>query len=811
MDISVVEEDVARFPEELGAWVAYLRAKQDAPDRMRFAVFERALWHLPGSYKLWAAYLGERRRFAKEKGLVRFTQRGDGPVHEANCAHERALVYMRKFPRIWLDFAAFLDGQGEISRCRKTFDAALRALPVTQHARVWKPYLAFVEKYRKVWQLGVHVFPRYLEFQPTHRERFVEYLLKAGRPAEAMEQLGQLVLDKNFVSSKKHTLHDVWMQLCKLIVKFPDKAVSLGRDKLDVEGLIRSGLARFSDETGRLWCSLAEFFIKLGQFDRAQDIFEEGVREVATVRDFSMIFDAYMQYQEAMLTAKIDLFDDAEPDEDNDDAGIKSSFYQVNAESEDKINDTDLRLAQLTKLIDDRPFLLNEVLLRQNPHNVNEWCNRADLFQNKGEIASVVLMYKEAIEKVNPAVAVGSPSVLWIRLAKIYEDNEDYNEARKVLELAVDSPFKFVEDLVEVYCAWIEMELRLENFEKALKIVKQALVKPKERDIVAKMMLQRQQQKNQKDSTDSNRAIVKEKLKLQQKLYKSTKLWSLYTDLEESLGTLATARSAYEAMLDLKVATPQTILNFASMLEEHGYFEDSFKAFERGIALFDWPHVGEIWRTYLLKFIERYKGEKLERTRELFEEALASAPAEQVKGLFLLLANFEEQFGDSMRAMKTYERLAKAASEDQKVEMYLLAVAKAQEFVGMARVRKIFDAAVRDCEEFANLREICVRFAEKETQLGEIDRARAIYTQGAQFADPRTVNSFWKKFSDFEVDHGNEETFREMLRVKRATQVRFQETNYSLQTANEERSALEGQNGIEHSSKRPRIEDQSNS
>ena len=30
------------------------------------------------------------------------------------------------------------------------------------------------------------------------------------------------------------------------------------------------------------------------------------------------------------------------------------------------------------------------------------------------------------------------------------------------------------------------------------------------------------------------------------------------------------------------------------------------QAYERGVALFKWPHVYDIWNTYLTKFIKRY-------------------------------------------------------------------------------------------------------------------------------------------------------------------------------------------------------------
>jgi len=68
---------------------------------------------------------------------------------------------------------------------------------------------------------------------------------------------------------------------------------------------------------------------------------------------------------------------------------------------------------------------------------------------------------------------------------------------------------------------------------------------------------------------------------------------------------------------------------------------------------------------------------------------------------------------------------------------------------------------------------MCVRFADLERKLGEIDRARAIYMHASQMADPRTTPTFWKVWHDFEVRHGNEDTFREMLRIKRSVQAQF--------------------------------------
>lgn len=62
---------------------------------------------------------------------------------------------------------------------------------------------------------------------------------------------------------------------------------------------------------------------------------------------------------------------------------------------------------------------------------------------------------------------------------------------------------------------------------------------------------------------------------------------------------------------------------------------------------------------------------------------------------------------------------------------------------------------------------MCMKFAELERNLGEIDRSRAIYIHASNYADPNSHPEFWKKWNDFEIQHGNEDTFREMLRIKR--------------------------------------------
>lgn len=53
---------------------------------------------------------------------------------------------------------------------------------------------------------------------------------------------------------------------------------------VQVDAIIRSGLSRFTDEVGRLWCKLADYYIRLGQFERARDVYEEAINSVVSCR-----------------------------------------------------------------------------------------------------------------------------------------------------------------------------------------------------------------------------------------------------------------------------------------------------------------------------------------------------------------------------------------------------------------------------------------------------------------------------------------------------------------------------------------------
>ncbi len=50
---------------------------------------------------------------------------------------------------------------------------------------------------------------------------------------------------------------------------------------------------------------MADYFIRQGMFEKARDVYEEGLTTVITVRDFSLIFDALTTFETSLLEARL--------------------------------------------------------------------------------------------------------------------------------------------------------------------------------------------------------------------------------------------------------------------------------------------------------------------------------------------------------------------------------------------------------------------------------------------------------------------------------------------------------------------------
>ena len=704
-------------PYSSKAWWSSIQVLPVQVFRDRSRLYERALGYIPGSYKLWYHYTSEAANYALRVNPTQAAR------EEVEVLYERSLRYMYQMPRIWLDYLRFLIDLSKLTKTRRMFDLALTQLPITQHDRIWDLYIAWAETH-PVSETARRVYLRYLPTHPEFLEDYLEFLVGAGYYREASKRLYEFLKDESQGSYQGKDKREYWAVLCALIAKNPDDLEFDGAEVLS-EALQKKPLS-----DGKIWQLMAEFYTRKGDMDQARAVFEEALTKVNSEKDFGVVFGAYSNFEESIMSVAA---------EDGEEEELKAALDRAEA------------------LANRRDLLLSNVMIRQAPNTVQLWENRVRLYA--GNPAEMLKVYSEAVKVIDPARAEGKVQRLWVRFARLYEEAEDLPNAREVLSQATQVKFHRVEDLADIWREWVEMEIRQRQYEAALKVISHVC--------------------NKKYGS------VKSDGSPQDQISGVTMLWCLYADLEESLGTVDSTKAVYRRMLSLRLATAQVVLNYAHFLQEHNYYEEAFRVYEQGVQHFNWPHLYDIWVSYLVSFVKRYEGSKLERARDLFDQVIKTCPKDKIAIFYYLYAKLEQDYGLINHAIEIYDKAVRDVPDKEKVEVLNVYMQKACDFFGVGKARKLYETAFEYIVIPEDVLEVGLRFANIEKKLGEIDRARAIYQYISQYCDPRTETNkdFWSSWYDFEVYHGNETTFREMMRTKRTINLKFNGVGPFVQAA----------------------------
>lgn len=651
------------------SYIAHLRSVGSAAVPALFVVHEHSVAAMPGSYKLWMLYVDTADGFAS-------AQHPDHPsrLHALDVGL-RAARALPHCPVAWERLVRRTVAEGRWTRVRGIVDEAVRGLPVTLHARFWRVVLKEVlgedggkDSVKDIGEdggegggerfldLGVHFMERarMLRVGGDGAVEMFRVLRDLGRFDEAVLVLAE-VLQANgaFGGDDRRRL---WMELVEVAAKHSGKCPST-----DVVQLIRGGIERAEAEVGEMWVALSGVHARLGRFKEAKEVYEEALVGVVAVRDFAFVFDSYAKFMEALLVAAMEVDpedsdsegESEEESEESGDAGKEGLAGEANecrggknggagkAVGESKAEDGDVAkrsdsdvlssadefgadtlMDDLEALTKRRPILLSNVWLRQNPHNVHEWHKRAGILKRSGDIAGAVNVYTESVRTVDPwRASHGRPHTLWLAFANLYENAKHLDSARKVLDKAVSDPEKFqhMEDLAAIWCEYAEMELRHGLADRAREIMRRATSKPKGFD-------SRKIRKRSQGHLTEKGAFEYDLSSPAWLSWKSLQVWSLFADLEESFGSPDDVQTVHETMLEIKTATVQTVVNGAAYFEAKRLFEKSFRLFDRACTALAWPDSLRLWLTYLKKFVKRFAASKLERTRDLFEEALKASP-----------------------------------------------------------------------------------------------------------------------------------------------------------------------------------------
>ncbi len=767
-------EACAQDPYSVKSWVAWLDACGRLPHSTRYAVHEKSVAALPGSYKLWRLY--SRRVFADSKTCL-----PTHPIHaHAVDVALRAARALRAAPRLWEDALEVCAERARILDARNAFDDALRALPVSQHDRIWRcavdTYIALVPPKSKA-----AIFERWAQLRP---HRAAVPLFDSRRDAKlfdaAVKGLLKSLADEKWEPTGSRTRDQLWVEAATLAAAHPTEVSSVDvpkmlRDALKGDDRLSHGL-----QAADLYKLLAKYYVRAGKFDDVRQVYEEAITTTSSVRDFTILFDAYSKFEEALVAAAMEDLTEAKEDGDAEEvAEVERGVEEI--------------LAKLEKLADRRPTLLSDVRLRQNPHNVHEWHKRARMFKKNNETAEVVECYTQAVATVDARIASnGRPHTLWLAFAAYYEKAGDLSSARKVLEKAVSDASRFAtpQDAAAVWCEYAEMELRQNLPLRALAVLKRGTKQPEED----------RKRKMHSESSEAvkgiNGIIQYEHMDTARSwgYWKSSRLWAFYLDMVWCLEDVTKFVDAMHKVIDIGAMDAQVVCNAGACLIDRRLFEQAFRIYDRAAHKLVWADALQVWAAYLTAFTERHGAKKRERTRALWEDALAVAPARKRGGrerpnedaplLHDAYARWEEQNNAAPRAAKTVRaRAANLIGDGDSWRAYVAAVGR---MFGATSARPVYEEALSALTDEAEALKFAVRFAKLETALGEIDRARAVYRHGAAVADANN-ELFWKEWGDFEVAHGREDDFRDILRARRVQVIRRGATHVPMATVGDTR------------------------
>lgn len=772
------EEALAHDPTDVEKWLEYYAFREsEGLLQAKVFVLRRAVQHLPHSQKLWDIYTDLAISMGSETAIGLFQQALQLLPASASLRRKYLAFVLKERPH-------------EVSQIRRAFNSSLRCLDLSEHRHIWPLYLQFADKvggptaslvYQKYLQYATPESLRGLEETDLTIDVIATKFVAFGDFRASAAQFDRILTSPELYATLPKSLLQLWLDYTDVLIEtFKDDASVSDVDEF-LENLVSRGILRFPDQMGNFYAKIAKYFSQRGSIERSRHYLEQGIKECVTVRDFALIFDTYTDIEESQIS--------------------EISFQLTNEPANELLNaELELRLNFLENLLENRPVYFNDMMLRQDPNNLDEWVKKIEIHEKRGQLEKALTTYATALTNTNPLKChsldrKSTMASLWVRYSKIYSSKGDFNTANLIFSKAVQSQFRSAEELADIYIAWSEFLLENGREEQSTALVKEVLFSTPSETFI--------------DFNDS-------KVPVQDRVHKSLKLWSFYMDLLESMideedeksYDISPITSAYDKMIELKIACPLTITNYASFLQRHGYWERSFLTYEIGLRAFmSFKVKFEIWNVYLSKIIQYERGTgsiTLERIRDLFENAIEEShhvgdkqqdiAVSLVQSIFLLNSKFEEekgsvvksinilsQFIDWIKAAFAIPNLSKSEREAlnvARVDAYLSLVLKTSTLLNDSNAtRAVYEKALND-EQLTtpSLIKIAKSFIDFESGLAQFARVRSLFKYVTKLSAPRHPDmlSIWSLWENFELNNGDEFTFKDMLRHKRAIKSEFE-------------------------------------
>ncbi|OWK03571.1 hypothetical protein Celaphus_00007586 [Cervus elaphus hippelaphus] len=370
----------------------------------------------------------------------------------------------------------------------------------------------------------------------------------------------------------------------------------------------------------------------------------------------------------------------------------------------------------------------------------------------------------------------------WIKYAQWEESLKEIQRARSIYERALDVDYRNI----TLWLKYAEMEMKNRQVNHARNIWDRAITTlPRVNQFWYKYTYM--------EEMLGNIAGARQVFERWMEWRPEEQAWHSYINFELRYKEVDRARTIYERYI-LRTATlfclvfpsfhslvlvhpdVKNWIKYARFEEKHGYFAHARKVYERAVEFFGDEHMDEHLYVAFAKFEENQKeanphnydawfdylrlvesDAEAETVREVYERAIANVPPVQEKRhwkryiyLWINYALYEELEAKGTSIGK--------CPKNKLFKGYIELELQLREF---DRCRKLYEKFLEfgpeNCTSW-------IKFAELETILGDIERARAIYELAISQPRLDMPEVLWKSYIDFEIEQEETERTRNLYR-----------------------------------------------
>lgn len=494
-----------------------------------------------------------------------------------------------------------------------------------------------------------------------------------------------------------------------------------------------------------------QWLIKQKKINEFEECLTNELNTVLDVSQFIELFNYYLDFKQAYIDTILNERTNFKTENE------KAHWDKVLSEQIDSLNE----------LTETRELKINDLKLRNNINNVSTWLERVSLFENIDDKCQV---YNEALIKINPLmipIRHEKLSTLWCSYIDIYWDLQKFDTARELYETAIKVPFPHIIDLEDIYLHWANNELNQFGLERSIDLLSKILQIPDNFEILITQF---------EDDIKANSHNVPVNLIV----FNSLKLWTEYIDQLEAqsmnISKIEKTVKAYENLIKIKLVTPKIFLNYANYLKKFGQFTKSYQIYQRAITQYSNLEIKYlIWLQYLNDVIKFRVTTKLtaEQVRDLFDESIETFTGQEMIDYSQICSMYnlfeEPQNMVNSRSIKILTTGAENLSNKfmtSKITLWRMAIDKTKKIFPDLECRPLYQKVIETAPAEISI-DYCIEFATMECTYHEYQRTREILRHGSQLLPPIRNKKLWNYWEQFEIEHGNKVSYKDMLLFKK--------------------------------------------